>query len=101
MNLKTYAEKADITLAEAKEQTGLTHWNQTVPEIMEADVELIETKSQEDPIEELVDAVVETVTKPVETKSKLPPCPCSMEDLALSILIHGEGSPVLAWKDLL
>lgn len=32
MNLKKYAEKNGITLDEAKEKTGLTHWNQTVSE---------------------------------------------------------------------
>ena len=48
MNLKEYAAKSGITISEAKKQTGLTHWNQTVPEILEADVELIETESKED-----------------------------------------------------
>jgi hypothetical protein len=32
MILKEYAKKNDLTLAEAKELTGLTHWKQTVPE---------------------------------------------------------------------
>ncbi len=53
MNLKTYAEKNDYTLDEAKELTGLTHWNSTVPEILEAEVgeveELVETECKEDP----------------------------------------------------
>jgi len=32
MNLKKYAETKGITLDEAKEETGLTHWNQKVVE---------------------------------------------------------------------
>jgi len=101
MNLKEYAAKSGITLAKAKTETGLTHWNQTVPEIIEADVEIIEEEVIEDPVEELVEAVVQTITKPVETKSKLGECPVDLADLALSIKIHGEGSPVWAWEGLL
>ena len=32
MNLKEYAEKSGLTLSEAKEITGLTHWKQPVPD---------------------------------------------------------------------
>ena len=32
MNLKTFAEEQGIELSEAKELTGLTHWNKQVPE---------------------------------------------------------------------
>ena len=89
MNLKDKCAEDGITLAEGKEKYGLTHWNQAVPEIVEADVEIIEEPIETESKEETVEV------------SALPPCPCSMEDLALSILIHGKGSPVLAWKDLL
>lgn len=60
MNLKDKCAEDGITLAEGKEKYGLTHWNATVPDA-------VETESQEDPVEELVEAVVETVTKPGET----------------------------------
>ncbi len=33
MNLKEFAKENNITLAEAKSITGLTHWAQKVPEI--------------------------------------------------------------------
>ncbi len=56
MNLKTWAEENSMSLKEAKEATGLTHWNQKVeeeewvakeatekkPETSQEDVELIE-----------------------------------------------------------
>jgi len=64
MNLKDKCAEDGITIAEGKEKYGLTHWNATVPDA-------VETESQEDPVEELVEAVVKTVTKPVETKSKI------------------------------
>ena len=32
MNLKEYADKEGLTLADAKELTGLTHWKQEVAE---------------------------------------------------------------------
>ncbi len=64
MNLKTYAEKNGYTLDEAKELTGLTHWNSTVPEIL-AEVELIETESKEDtvPLEEFVELAADDPRK--------------------------------------
>jgi len=62
MNLKTYAEKSGLTLAEAKEQTGLTHWNQSVPEILEADVEILE-EPESVMMEEPTVTVIETESK--------------------------------------
>ena len=56
MNLKDTCAKDGITLAEGKEKYGLTHWNQAVV--------------AKEEIEELVEAVVETVTKPIETESQ-------------------------------
>ena len=48
MNLKEYAVKNGISLAEAKAETGLTHWKQEVVECAiaehkeEVDLELVE-----------------------------------------------------------
>ena len=50
MNLKTYAEEKGITLDEAKEQTGLTHWNQTVPESCD---EIAEVPEEEEVVEKV------------------------------------------------
>ena len=52
MNLKTWAEENGYTLAEAKELTGLTHWNQSVPEscceIPDAEEDVIEMESKQE-----------------------------------------------------
>ena len=55
MNLKEYADEKGISLAEAKKQTGLTHWKQEVPEscdeipeVAESDI-VIETESKQEP----------------------------------------------------
>ena len=42
MKVKEYAEKNDITIEEAKEQTGCTHWNQTIPETCDKVVDEVE-----------------------------------------------------------
>ena len=57
MNLKTWAEENGKTLAEAKEITGLTHWNQEVvvdtpevavaPEVVEAPAENLSDKLEQ------------------------------------------------------
>lgn len=68
MNLKEYAEEVGISLAEAKEATGLTHWNQPVPMMAEPvkpveDV-FIETESTEEDtltMEEFVEEVLAPV----------------------------------------
>ena len=62
MNLKQYAIEKAISLAEAKLETGLTHWAQNVA--LEAETEPIETESQE-PVE-----APEAPEAPVETESK-------------------------------
>jgi len=45
MNLKEWAEQEGITITEAKERTGLTHWNQTMPESCDEIEEVAETDS--------------------------------------------------------
>jgi len=42
MILKDYAKENGLTLAEAKELTGLTHWKQTVPESCDEIAEVVE-----------------------------------------------------------
>ena len=59
MNLKTWAKDNGHTLNEAKEITGLDHWNAKVPD------ELIETESKQDT--PIADAVVEVVEEVVDT----------------------------------
>jgi len=81
MNLKEYAEDKGISLAEAKELTGLTHWKQEVPESC-------------DEIPEIQEDIV------IETESKEAP-EVGLEDIALSIKIHGEGSPCWKWRNLI
>jgi hypothetical protein len=84
MKLKEYAEKSGITLKEAKEQTGLTHWNQTVPEIMEADVEILPE-------------VIETESKELTWDD----CPVSYRKLFHSIMRRRKRSPYYEFKHLL
>ena len=71
MNLKEYAEQEGITLAEAKERTGLTHWKQEVPAgepvadvVIEVPV-LEESAEQEPVIEEAVAEIAEPETETV------------------------------------
>ena len=84
MNLKTYAEDNGFTLDEAKEITGLTHWNQSVPESCD---ELQEVAEDEETIsyEEVVEAVP-APAKPTEPS----------EAEKFSLLILGNKSPY--WK---
>ena len=86
MNLKTWAKENGHTIAEAKEITGLTHWNHTVPEscdeipevpedavietIDEGEKTVIETKSKEDPAEGVDPEVVELSIRCLGTKSQ-------------------------------
>jgi len=56
MNLKEWAEKNGKTLDEAKAITGLTHWNQNVPESCDE----IPIVAEDEVLEEEV-AVVETI----------------------------------------
>ena len=76
MNLKTWAEENGKTLEEAKEITGLTHWNQTVPESCD--------EIPEEPEEVIEEAVVETKSK---QEGELTP------EQEFSILILGNKSP--------
>lgn len=84
MNLKEYAEEKGISLAEAKDLTGLTHWKQEVVEVAN-----IEPKQE-----------IEQPTPVIETESKEVPT-VSIEDIALSIKIHGQGSPCWKWRNLI
>ena len=67
MNLKEYAKENDITLDEAKEKTGLTHWKQ---EVVEADASPADTPdvTKEDIVEEVMDVVDATKTLLEESK---------------------------------
>lgn len=89
MNLKTYAEENGLTLDEAKELTGLTHWNQQVPESCDEIVadtpDVVDTSD----VADAPDAEDEPV---VETKSKQEPVELS-EEAKFSILILGNKSP--------
>ena len=63
MILKDYAKENGLTLPEAKELTGLTHWKQTVPEEVVAVVsEVVEVLEVVKPVEvAVVKAVLEVV----------------------------------------
>lgn len=80
MNLKEYAEQEGITLKEAKERTGLTHWKQEVVETYspESCDEIPEIPESED----ISDLVVETESKQED-----------LELIELSIRGAGEKSP--------
>ena len=75
MNLKQYADENNMTIAEAKEATGLNHWNHTVPE----EIEPIVVEKEMPPLEPIKE-------KPVDKK-----------DLTIeanfSIFILGNKSP--------
>lgn len=81
MNLKEKAEELGITLTEAKELTGLTHWNQTVPESCDEIPEIPEYVIIQD--EKLV--TIETESKQDLTEAE-----------QFSIFILGNKSPY--WK---
>jgi hypothetical protein len=67
MNLKQYAELNEITLADAKKRTGLTHWAQAVPD---APAMLVEEQDKEiDALSSVEASVVEEV-KEVVTSAK-------------------------------
>ena len=61
MNLREYAKLNDITLADAKKRTGLTHWKQEVADAPEDEGEAL---TVEKVFEEVLDIVEEV--KPVE-----------------------------------
>lgn len=79
MNLKEYAEQEGISLAEAKERTGLTHWKQDVSGQGENPVAAPVAKS-----------VSETIFIETESKQEL------SEEAKFSIFILGNKSP--HWK---
>ena len=95
MNLKEYAKQESITLAEAKERTGLTHWNQTVQEgsvSFEEMVEILDIKPEVEPVIEK-EPVIETPSKQeivIETVSK--------EDKIKSVRGLGTKSPY--WSEI-
>ena len=71
MNLKEYAELNDITMADAKKRTGLTHWKQEVvvsDETPKADAPVVE--EVETFVEEVVAPVVEAIEKPSDILKK-------------------------------
>lgn len=83
MNLKTWAKENGKTLAEAKELTGLTHWNQRVPESCDEITEVPE------------DTVIET-----ESKQEWD-CPVSYRKLFHSIKRRRSRSPYWEYRHLL
>ena len=89
MNLKTWAEKNGHTLSEAKELTGLTHWNQSVPESCDDIPEIPETADVEEEVA-------------VETKSKLrmEDCPVGRRRLLNSIQRLGKKSKYWEFRSL-
>jgi len=50
MNLKEWAEQEGITITEAKKLTGLTHWNQTMPESCDEIEEVAETVDESEKV---------------------------------------------------
>ena len=63
MILKEWAESKGMSLAEAKEATGLTHWKQTVSELEERESVVIETESKQEPEQPVVTDVIEIKSK--------------------------------------
>ena len=94
MTLKEYAELNNITLADAKKRTGLTHWKQEVvadalseaPEIIEA---------LEPVIEDVVEAVVDIVEIVAEATVEVM---VSNDDKRKSVKGLGTKSPY--WSEL-
>jgi hypothetical protein len=85
MNLKEWAEKTGLTIKEAKSQTGLTHWNSTVPESCDEIPEVAESAD----ISEKVVTVVEA--EPVHED----------QDVDLDLIrrsIHGAGTKSPYWN---
>ena len=81
MNLKEYAEEKGITIKEAKELTGLTHWKQIVPESCDeieevaetvdlGDKIVIETESKQEEFEGVDPKVIELSIRCLGTKSQ-------------------------------
>jgi hypothetical protein len=85
MTLKEYAELNQITLADAKKRTGLTHWKQ---EVIEQAPEIIEA------IAPIIEDVVEAVVEVVEIVADL----ISHEDKVKSVKGLGTKSPY--WSEL-
>ena len=85
MNLKTYAEENGITLDEAKKLTGLTHWNQTVPESCD---EIPEVPEEQDISEEVVEKA-----EPVKEHISPPKDLDLTKEENFSIFILGNKSP--------
>ena len=96
MNLKEYADKNGMTLAEAKELTGLNHWNATVPESCD---EIPEVPEEEPVAPVVADAPVVVSAPVIETESKQE-CPVSMDILKLSLAVVGNKSPYWEWRHL-
>ena len=92
MNLKTWAEENGHTLAEAKELTGLTHWNQSVPESCDEIPEVEEDVVLPEPV----------TTTAIETKSKLrmEDCPVGRRRLINSIQRLGKKSKYWEFRSL-
>jgi len=57
MILKEYAEKEGITLTEAKERTGLTHWKQEVVADAPAEAPAVEETLEEEVVAEVEEVV--------------------------------------------
>jgi hypothetical protein len=93
MTLKEYAELNNITLADAKKRTGLTHWKQEVvadalsdaPEIIKA-------------LEPIVEDVVEAVVDIVEVVAEATVAIVSDDDKRKSVKGLGTKSPY--WSEL-
>lgn len=83
MNLKEYAESKGISLAEAKTETGLTHWKQEVPDAVQE-----QKAGTLSPCEASKDSqeVAEEIRKPAEEEIPL-------KAIELSIRTLGNKSP--------
>ena len=97
MNVKEYAEKEDITIAEAKDRTGLNHWNKQIPDEffkpqspVEEEVteeEIVAESIAEDPVVE-VETVLPEPEVEEETEEEY-----DLELIELSCRGVGERSP--------
>jgi len=104
MNLKEYAALNEITLADAKKRTGLTHWKQEIiEEVVESVVEspFIDDE-QEDIIqeaaEEVIDVVEEAVVEVAKVVVKAAVDLISEDDKIRSVRGLGTKSPY--WSEL-
>ena len=94
MNLKEWADAQDISLKEAKKQTGLTHWKQTMPESCD--------EIAEETAVEFITEIANEVIDVIETESKQDyDGEIELELIGLSIRGAGSKSPYWHLRNLI